>query len=199
MKFICADDCIDSGDLKNLSRLGTPITHNYRRERIYDISEAQLRRLKAIGLFPEFFEFADDGVAQAWVEAHNDELCDIVDARVLPYRKLTPEEEENDRLVALGKKEGKFTLPHGVIAKSRPALIRRGRTAAQTVIDPNREAPAAGGPIELIRKEKPAKVADPAPVKGGRKPMSAEARKAAGERLAAARAKKKAAQPVAAG
>ena len=204
MKFICADDCIDSGDLSNLSRLGTPITHNYRRERVYDISEAQLRRLTAIGLFPECFEFADDGVAQAWVEAHNDELCDIVDARVLPYRKLTPEEEENDRLIALGKKEGKFTLPHGVIAKSRPALIRRGRTAAQTVIDPNREAPAAGGPIELIRKEKPAEVAAPAPAKpaekkNGRKPMSAEARKAAGERLAAARAKKKAAQPVAAG
>ena len=130
MKFICIDDAIDSGDRQHLSKRETPITHNYRRERIYDIDEAQLRRLTAIGLFPEVFEYGDEAAA-AWVEAHNDELCDIVDARVLPYRKLTAEEEANDRLVAKTG-EGKFTLPHGVVAISRPKLIRRGTTVAKT-------------------------------------------------------------------
>ena len=192
MKFICIDDAIDSGDRQHLSKRETPITHNYRRERIYDIDEAQLRRLTAIGLFPEVFEYGDEAAA-AWVEAHNDELCDIVDARVLPYRKLTAEEEANDRLVAKTG-EGKFTLPHGVVAISRPKLIRKGHHGCQDLRGGNRAA-RGHGPITLTRPERPAApAARPAPAakKGTRKPMSAEARKAAGERLAAARAKKKA-------
>ena len=191
MKFICIDDAIDSGDRQHLSKRETPITHNYRRERIYDIDEAQLRRLTAIGLFPEVFEYGDEAAA-AWVEAHNDELCDIVDARVLPYRKLTAEEEANDRLVAKTG-EGKYTLPHGVVAISRPKLIRRGTTIAKTSEEGNVQS--VSGPITLTRPERPAApTARPTPAakKGTRKPMSAEARKAAGERLAADRAKKKA-------
>jgi hypothetical protein len=189
MKLLCIDDGIDSGTLSNLSKRGTPETHNYRRERIYDVDESTLRRLTAIGLFPEIFEYADEA-AQRWVEGHNDELCDIVDSRELPYRKLTPEEEANDRMVAKTG-EGKYTLPHGVVALTRPKLVRKGKTLAETVADPG-AAPImeTSRPISLTRKE-PAAPA-PAPAKSGRKPMSAEARKAAGERLAAARAKKKA-------
>jgi hypothetical protein len=192
MKFICIDDAIDSGDRQHLSKRETPITHNYRRERIYDIDEAQLRRLTAIGLFPEVFEYGDEAAA-AWVEAHNDELCDIVDARVLPYRKLTAEEEANDRLVAKTG-EGKFTLPHGVVAITRPTLMRNKKTTEEVIAGQDQLTYEASGPITLTRPEKPAApAARPAPAakKGTRKPMSAEARKEAGERLAAARAKKK--------
>ena len=211
MKFICIDDAIDSGDRQHLSKRETPITHNYRRERIYDIDEAQLRRLTAIGLFPEVFEYGDEAAA-AWVEAHNDELCDIVDARVLPYRKLTSEEEANDRLVAKTG-EGKFTLPHGVVAISRPTLMRKKKTTEEVIAGQDQLTYEASGPITLKRKDADIPNREtreamaslergegvtpkhPKPVaqkKGTRKPMSAEARKAAGERLAAARAKKKA-------
>jgi hypothetical protein len=128
------------------------------------------------------------------VDSHNDELCDIVDARVLPYRKLTAEEEANDRLVAKTG-EGKFTLPHGVVAITRPTLMRKKKTTEEVIAGQDQLTYEASGPITLTRPERPAApTARPTPAakKGTRKPMSAEARKAAGERLAAARAKKKA-------
>lgn len=187
MKFICIEDCIDSGDLQHLSKRETPITHNYRVERIYDINEETLKRLTAIGLFPEFFEFGDEA-ATAYVDSHNDELCDIVDARVLPYRKLTPEEEANDRLVAKTG-EGKYTLPHGVVAISRPKLIRRGKVADSKA--PEGEKGTVRGPISLERGKGTPEKPPVTSAKTGRKPMSAENRKKAGERLAAARQAKK--------
>jgi hypothetical protein len=184
MKFLCEDSCIDSGSLDNLSRFGVPITHNYLRGKEYEIDEKQLRRLTSISLFPEFFAYADD-LARVWVDQHNDELCDIVDARKLPYRKLTAEEEANDRAVAKTG-QGEYTLPHGPVSIYKPKLVRKGQSVA--------DAFSKGIPSPLVAAPESVSLQRKAPVepkKNGRKPMSAEARKAAGERLAAARAKKR--------
>ena len=96
MKFRVTQDCIDQGDLKHVDKNGVPIRYAFRLTRQasagpYEIGEALLRQLTAHGLFPEFFQYADDQ-ARDWVEAHNDELCDIVDNRVLPFRRLTAED-----------------------------------------------------------------------------------------------------------
>ena len=197
MKLLCIEDGIDSGDMAHLSKRQTPVTHNYRRDRVYEVNETELKRLAAIALFPEIFEYADEETARHVEDGPlNDELCDIVDARVLPFRKLTPAEEANDRLVDKTG-EGTYTLPHGIIAMTRPRLVRKGRTLGDALAGKEDEFEQRSGEIKLQRKAPatspvaPATSAAPAK-KSGRKPMSAEARKAAGERLAAARAKKKA-------
>ncbi len=212
MRFWCVTDCIlqgvpnlvvkdgvtiveldaNSRPIIKTDKNGIPVRHGYKsqvhgRFEPYDIDEHMLKCLTATGLFPECFEFADDA-ARNYVESHNDELCDIVDNRVLPYRKLTPEEERNDLDIQRGRKEGEYTLPHGTIEANAPRLVRRGKTLVERTTG---ETLAEGdkSPIQLQRKGKAAE--KPAT---GRKPMSEEARKAAGERLAKARAAKAAAR-----
>jgi hypothetical protein len=190
MKFWVTQDCIDQGDLQHVDKSGVPIRYAFRLARQasagpYEISEDLLKQLTAHALFPEFFQYADD-TAKAWVEAHNDELCDIVDNRKLPYRKLTAAEEQNDLDIQRGRKEGEFTLPHGTVDASLPKLVRKGRTLTERT---------TGGTVPLVEGEninlqrKTAKAPEPTKP-SGRKPMSDANRKAAGERLAKARAAK---------
>ena len=192
MKFWVTQDCIDQGDLQHVDKNGIPIRYAFRLTRQasagpYEISETLLRQLTAHGLFPEFFQYADD-TAKAWVEAHNDELCDIVDARVLPFRKLTNEEEKNDLDIQRGRKEGEYTLPHGTVDAQLPKLVRRGKTLAERA--EGRDVQLVTGEDIQLQRKGPAK-AKADPVKpAGRKPMSEANRKAAGERLAKARAAK---------
>lgn len=196
MKFLCEESCYDNGNLQRLDKRGVPIRFGYKRGIVYDsddpkgyITEAQLFHLTRVGLFPEFFSYADD-LARVWVDQHNDELCDIVDARGLPYRKLTPEEEQNDEDVLRGRKAGKFTLARGPVEMARVKLVRKGKPVAQAFLD---GTPSPLLPEEINRIDLKRKAAVPLPPRG-RKPMSAEARAAASERLKAARAKKAAAR-----
>jgi hypothetical protein len=179
MKFVALEGCRDQGvpERTRPQKVGEqtiyiPITYNYHRERVYDIDETQVFHLIRVGLFPEYFGPADD-LTKDWVERNNDRIFAAVDKRELPYRKMTAEEEENDLLIRQGKKEGKYTLPQGPDTSRRivirPKIQRKGDPASSDVQDP-----------ALVE----------APVRKG---MSPEARKAAGERLAKARAAKRAA------
>lgn len=129
MKFICTQDCRDQGTREKTDRYGVPIRHNYRRDRTYDIDEMQLKRLTSLGFFPELFEYGDDGARQ-WVELHNDELCDIVDARSFP------------------------PTPRGTVSLAKPLLVRKnGKTVGEALShQPTQEVerPAVQG-IQLQR------------------------------------------------
>jgi len=149
------------------SMIAIPQTYNYHREHEYEIQEEQILHLARVGLFPEYFDAADD-LARDWLDKHNDQLCDIVDARVLPFRPFTKEEQAHDLLVRQGKLDEPMTLPVGPDPVKRINLKRLVRKSA---------APAPEAPK-------------------GRKPMSPEAKQAMLDRLAKARAAKKVAVKV---
>jgi len=149
-----------------------PVTYNYHMDRIYPIEAEQALHLARLGLFPECFEASDD-LAKDWMEKHNDELCDIIDARQLPYRPLTPEEEKHDIEVKAGRLKEPMIRPVGPDQVQKKKLQRLVRKVPK---DPDSPVAQTETAAEAPR---------------GRKPMSAEARAAAGERLKAARAAKK--------
>jgi len=204
MLFDCVLDCRDNGTKDTLTKWGFPVTHNYRRGTRYDLPPKEIAVLfdRLTGLdddalhgwpterdsrgrggeptrdveyipvigFLECFRPADD-FATKWLDDHNDELVDIVDAKV-EYLKGHP-------------------VPVGTVDPGRRTLARKGtKSVAQTLAD---GVPTATSTLAGAEDRPPARLRPkrqlPAP-KAARKPMSDEARKAAGERLKAAREKK---------
>jgi hypothetical protein len=194
MLFTCVQDCYDNGTLDNLDRWGHPIRFGHRRGTVYNLKPADILRLMdhltgvddtaakgypdgkgtptldpqyipVIG-FLECFRTGED-LAVEWMDKHNDQLCDIVDAKVEQLRK--------------------HPVPMGTIDPTRMTLRRKGKSAAETLADGKTTSTSdivETGEKTVLRPR--AQTSKPT----GRKPMSAEARAAAGARLKAAREKK---------
>lgn len=157
MKFLCVADAYDNGTSDKLDKFGRPVRHGYRRETMYEMDEAQVKRLMyaltgvwtekdaagkvilertTIG-FLDNFRPADD-FATAFLDQHNDELVDIVDQRVQDIKDKPP-----------------------IVGPAEPARVtlrRKGqKSLAELQADP-RQAPAAPGePVPAPHQLRPRK------------------------------------------
>lgn len=149
MKFLCAESVFDGGDPKVVNKKGKIIQKSYRRDETYDMDEAEVKHLFAMltGLSYEYdarthlpipeteqivtgfldcFRSADD-FARDYIEKHNDDLLDIVEAKVQYLRDHPP-----------------------VIGTAEPTKLRlHARSGKPVEGEPTPEAPKVGEKQEL--------------------------------------------------